>query len=320
MSEKRSLILGPSNVGKTALLASFFHAVGIFDQPGWHLSVQPENDTTRQVQQNIYSFLQTGSLPFGGTFSISEYEFLFSVERENVGWKKWLNKSDTTLHRFRFLDAPGGTVFFNSDEEIDYAIQGEHRKRLIEELRIAQGIVICMDASELNTSNSSYGMSGRIYSQLNDIFSLVPKKMIANKLPTLDVLRVYVCLNKCDLWAIQAGYQGDALHELQAQNPLSFAYQLLGKGFFSMLKTWFSENTEIAVGFSSSYGFLEGGPNAFLVGGVGMGGDVRREHVESWNPYQVLEPFIFLTTGNTISNTVFSGCIRDFRDTSLWKM
>ena len=301
MSEQTTLILGPSNVGKTALIASFFYSAGVFAQQGLSVQIQAENDTTRMVQQNTLSFVRTGRLPFQGTYSIMEYDFLFSLMKENEGLSRFWGKTAVYKNRFRFFDSPGGAIFTVDGEDIDYAVQGEHRKKLISELQGAQGLILCVDASEQNQKENAHHMSGQLYVSLNDIFSLTPKEYRKGALPVLGIKKIYICINKCDLWAVQEGFQGDAQEQVEDLDALSFAYKLLGKGFFNTLATFFAPDTQVAFGFSSSFGFLEGGPNAMLMEGVGMGKEIRREHLEAWSPYQVLDPFVFLTTGKPLS-------------------
>ena len=304
MSEQTTIILGPSNVGKTALLASFFYSAGVFAKRGISVQIQAENDTTRTVQQNTLSFVRTGRLPFQGTYSVMEYDFLFSVMKERTGISRILGQTVSQRNRFRFFDSPGGAIFALEGEEIDYAVQGEHRKKLISELQEAKGLILCVDASEKNKMDDSGHMSGQLYVSLNDIFSLTPKKYKNKGLPSLGIQKIYVCINKCDLWAVQEGYQGNAQEQIEGIDPLVFAYELLGKGFFNTLSTFFSPQTQISFGFSSSFGFLEGGPNAMLIEGVGIGEEVRREHLDAWSPYQVLEPFVFLTTGRPLDANI----------------
>lgn len=304
MAEQTTLILGPSNVGKTALIASFFYSAGVFAQKGMSVQIQAENDTTRTVQQNTLSFVRTGSLPFQGTYSIMEYDFLFSFMKEKQGLSRFLGSRTVHQNRFRFFDSPGGAIFAVDGEDIDYAVQGEHRKKLISELQDAQGLILCVDAAEQNQKENVHHMSGQLYVSLNDIFSLTPKRYQKGGLPSLGIQRVYICINKCDLWAVQEGFQGDAQEQVEELDALEFVYKLLGRGFFNTLATFFAPNTQVAFGFSSSFGFLEGGPNAILMEGVGMGQDMRREHLEAWSPYQVLDPFVFLTTGTPLSSNI----------------
>ena len=317
MSEQTTLIFGPSNVGKTALIASFFYAAGMFSQKGLSIHIQAENDATRTIQQHTLSFLRTGLLPFQGTYSITEYDFLFSIKKERQGISRFFGKQESWQHRFRFFDSPGGAVFALEGEDIDYAVQGEHRKLLVSELSEAQGLILCVDAAEENKEEGKGHWSGSLYTSLNEIFSLTPKKLQKGKLPHLGIQKVYVCINKCDLWAVQEGFQSNAQQEVEDINLLSFVYRLLGQGFFNTLSTFFQPQTKVAFGFSSSFGFLEGGPNAILMGGVGMGNEIRTEHLESWNPYQVVEPFVFLTMGASLSTHIFSCRISDLERMTL---
>ena len=121
MSEQHIVILGPSNAGKTALLASFLYSVSQHYHQEFSLYVQAQNDPTRHVLQHGVDFLRSGQLPFQGTMSVTEYDFLFGLEEENSGLWKRLRKGNrtTTSSRIHFIDSPGGSVFGEEGEDVN---------------------------------------------------------------------------------------------------------------------------------------------------------------------------------------------------------
>ena len=163
----------------------------------------------------------------------------------------------------------------------------------------------------LNAQDGEKQRNGLIYAYLNDVFSRSILPDSQQGFPKIHAKRIFICLNKCDLWALQEGYEGDALDAINKLDPLKFTYDLLGQAFFNSLQTWFSPQTEIAIGFCSAYGFLDGGPNALLLSGIGMGDCVQREHVEAWKPFQVLAPFLFLAGGKIFGNSVRALQVKD---------
>jgi len=304
MTDQNSLIIGPSNAGKTALLAAFLYAVSQFHQKDYTLQVQAQNDNTRHVLKHVVEFLRSGQLPFQGTTTLIDYDFLFSIEAQHSrSVFRWFQSHRPVVSRVHFVDSPGGSVFGEEGEEIDYAAMGEYRRALIEKLKKAEGLVLCVDAAEHNAQVDLQQKNGWIYAYLNDIFSRAIEHTHKG-LPKLGVKRLFLCLNKCDLWALQEGYEGDAQESIHGVNPLEFAYQLLGQGFFNTLQTWFSPETELGFAFCSAYGFLDGGPNTLLLSGIGMGEQIQKQHVDAWRPFQVLDPFVFLASGKNFSGSV----------------
>ena len=144
-----------------------------------------------------------------------------------------------------------------------------------------------------------------MYNQLADIFSHAPaldgKKQAMSY---LSVERVFIALNKCDLWAVQEGFRGEAQEELQKRSPFMLFHELLGDGMINTLRTWLAPTTKIAIGCTSSFGFIDGGPNAPLMNGVSFGPDLRAEEIGAWQPYQVFDPFLFLASGKRTSSNV----------------
>ena len=69
--------------------------------------------------------------------------------------------------------------------------------------------------------------------------------------------------------------------------------------------------TKIAIGCTSSFGFIDGGPNAPLMNGISLGTDLRSEEIGAWQPYQVFDPFLFLASGKTSSSRVVQCAVED---------
>ena len=235
MATGEYVIIGPSGVGKTALVACLNHAVKNRPIRSESLDVQVRalNDYSRNLFSSVISLLSTGTLPFAGTSSIIDYEFMFSViqpRRGLWGWVQSLIKGANleTHEGFRFMDAPGGAVFPGDQGEVDYAVMGEYRRQLIERLSQAKGIIICADASDINNPEydenpQSFRMGTRFSTWLDEIFSRAAPEANVGPIPLIPAKRVYICLTKCDRWAKFHQFQSDAQEKIEDNQRLHAA-------------------------------------------------------------------------------------------------
>ncbi|MEC7986754.1 MAG: hypothetical protein VX278_16420 [Myxococcota bacterium] len=313
MPERSTLVLGPSGVGKTALIASVNHASRMHRavEDGLDVIIKGRNDETNTLFSQMHLLLEQGSVPFQGTSQIIDYHFWSKVIVPKTGlWGSLSGMFGSKYQEFKndvfFTDSPGGATFPGDDGEIDYVVMGEYRARLTDRLKTASGVIICADASELNCPDENRGrVGGKFSAWLNQIFSqAAPKLSAGNPDPILSAERVYVCLNKCDLWALNGLYKANAQEAVEALDPLQFCHELLGRDFLRTIEAWFKPKTQVAFGFSSVYGFIDGGINARLIGAIQSKNGLRVEDIESWKPYQTLDPFVFLCSGLTLGQNI----------------
>ena len=99
-------------------------------------------------------------------------------------------------------------------------------------------------------------------------------------------------------------YLSDAQEHVESTNPYEFCRKLLGIGFLRSLNTWLSGDALVAFGFSSVYGFVDGGVNIPLSEALAAYEAIGVEELESWQPYQVLDPFSFMVSGEPIGSEV----------------
>ena len=121
---KEIVVIGPSKVGKTALVASLQQSANVlslaFRDENINVRITPKNQQTRELFNKVLSLLAHGYLPFQGTQDLIEYEIHLSSPRIKpdlidqlyrlLGWGEAEN---CQIH---FPDAPGGALFAGDDE------------------------------------------------------------------------------------------------------------------------------------------------------------------------------------------------------------
>lgn len=305
------VIIGPSKVGKTAIVSSLQQAVNT--QTGTELNerdidVLSANEQTGQLFKSALRLIIDGFLPFAGTASVIDYEFKLSVTQESSGVMKIVhdlfNIQNVQSADIQFPDAPGGALFEGDDEEVDYVLMRQYRERLIALIKECDGLIICVDISMLNgrkDRNSHYQVALEFAKWIP---SLLEEALFGTKGSKVNINRVAVVLTKSDLWAAQQGHTTEAEHVVGEQDPYKLTEDLLGAIFINTLRRRFKPETEIAFCMSSVYGFLDGAPNP-LFGQQSKRKDRRSDPMidpNLWKPYNVIEPFIFLLTGENIQN------------------
>ena len=116
-----------------------------------------------------------------------------------------------------------------------------------------------------------------------------------------------ICLTKADRFVV--------LHpaiatreEFEHEDPVTRARRVISDAGLNTLKMYLrEENIDIRAGWASVYGFEPetGRPNYSadnegLLINAGMGATAA-DVLERWQPYQVIDPFVFLTTGELMS-------------------
>ena len=302
------LIIGPTKAGKTALLSILDLATTNPDEdlPFTLQVANPSPEMAELMREARETINNDGRFPLAATEKLTKFTFDLVV-RSNLAteylpsWISsnmwgWLRRRFNTerVVSFTWWDGPGGTLFPEEDQGVDYTVHQQFRDQLISELRQADGFILCVDATR--------GSSARA------IFKHLPGIMHDTGLRTLPCKRVVACMTKVDAFFVDQGR--NAQHAAQQVSPKTRSDQLLtmhGKG---TLRNFCDPTARIAFGWSSAYGFLETGePNydelnnslrSYFPSKPNQDpdlGDGDRKVIESWVPFRVLDPFIFLATG-----------------------
>ena len=294
-----SIIIGPSGVGKTALVASVQHASNIvsFSKKKHLAHVVSKNAKTRDLFSQALSIVQEGSTPFAGTELSVCYDFTIDIEEiHTTWWSKILGMfgSGEYSGRFQFMDAPGGAVF---DENI-HARHAENAnfQALIEQMLSSQGLIICIDMNNALLDKSECTGIQEYYLKSLQFFLTHGFSI------TVPIQRICFVFTKADMYAEKQGVTEHLDQFLNGLDYLSLVRHVIGDESIETLTTFLDEDAHVCFSATSTYGFYEG--KSFL----SVYKDVQALKVEQWRPYNVIESFYFLLTGEKHhdAQTVFS--------------
>ena len=305
--EQNIVVLGPSKVGKTALIAGLKQAADIFSlhnrNSSYHINLQPSNEITRELFTQVLTLLSKGHLPFQGTQDILDYQLTLTMQSPKDSWlsslpflKSLFNPIQTQNCTVQFPDAPGGALFHGDDDEVDDVVMAKYRNILVKKLQTGTGLLICIDGSV----NTQFAKDQKYKNEvamtfakwLPNLFATVSQDVQPARLP---VQRVVFVLTKMDLWAEKHQWkQNSSAHVLNA-DPYNHAKEILGQLFFNSIRNHFHENTTFAFCMSSTYGFKDGAPNATFLHQT-----ADSVTPDDWIPLNIIEPFIYLLTGHNI--------------------
>ena len=140
----------------------------------------------------------------------------------------------------------------------------------------------------------------------------IRKKILGIFAKNTDIKRVCFFMKKADLWAHRFAWGDMAKINVQNRNGYEHAKEFLGRMFFNSIRHYFHKDTEFAFCMSSVFGFTDGGEvNEKFI--ENMNKKRRRRSsgegeidisVEDWQPYNVIEPFIFLLNGDNIDDRI----------------
>lgn len=297
---KNIVIIGPSKVGKTALVASLYHAAVTLNQrisqEEYTIEVIPKNSETTELFTQVNSLLQTGAMPFAGSYEIRNYHLQMTAPDPAPTFfermKEMLGMDEEDVCDIHFPDAPGGAIFHGDDEESDEATIKKLRSQLIGKLSNAYGLIICLDASILSPNvdtNDQRRTSLNFAKWLPGLLAEVLEKQGKNDTGRLNIQRVCIVMTKSDLWAKNNGYTDLAETTVQNRNGYDHAVDILGKAFFTGLRQFFDKDTEFSFFMSSVYGFYQGGLQTNFFEEMDEDEVVT---LDEWTPFNVIEPFL----------------------------
>ena len=110
---KKIVIIGPSKVGKTAIVSSLQQAVStrsIADLDELEINVAASNEVTNQLFSSALRLIVDGFLPFAGTASVIDYGFKISATQPVSGLVEIIHSlfkiKNTIEAEIEFPDAP----------------------------------------------------------------------------------------------------------------------------------------------------------------------------------------------------------------------
>lgn len=317
--EHNIVVIGPSKVGKTALVASLVQSANTISfqlrDENVNVFVSPNNDITRKLFSQSLDLIRYNRLSFQGTQDIIDYEMKLESPHIEATFfekiKEYIGIGEPTHCTINFPDAPGGALFQGDDEEYDNVVAEKFRGKVVNRLRESKGLIICLDASYLtpkaNNESDLKEVALAFTKWLPDVLAEVVQNSDKTK---LDITRVCFVMTKADLWAHRFSWNDMAQVHVQNRNGYEHAKEVLGRMFFNSIRHYFSKDTEFAFCMSSVFGFTEEGRvNESFIQNMnkkrsrGEGQNIEIS-VEDWQPYNVIEPFIFLLNGDNIDNRI----------------
>lgn len=283
-----SIIIGPSGVGKTALVASLQHACNIVSaQDSRHrIHAIPKNSRTRGLFTQALDIIEKGELPFAGTELSICYDFILNMEEKESGlWSKVKSSLGWGKYKgsFQFMDAPGGAVF---DNEL-HARHAENPnfQSLIGQMLSSKGLVICVDMTHALLKKNECAHLHRYYMQSLQFFFTHGFQI------TVPFRRVCFVFTKSDLYAKKKGVKVPLNLYLEKQDHFSLIRNVIGDKSIETLVTFLDDDAKVCFSATSVFGFYEG---ASLLSWKEKG---EAFQIEQWCPYNVAESFSFLLTG-----------------------
>jgi hypothetical protein len=230
---------------------------------------------------------------------LREYRFKVEVSgREQPEMKPrrlgWPKKKRRWMADVAVLDAPGGFAWGADGSETD------HRRLMFERASRCQGMIFCVDA------NNSEACS--------DFFLQMPEFISKVSAEGMPFSRIAVVLTRADQVHNHAG--AGNRRQLESDIPWGRVRQLLSRNSLSaLLQAADNGNAQLACGWASAYGFVpyEGTANfdpetqALLTCNPNV---PINQLYDSWEPFRVLEPFVFLLSGEPGNMVLYDHTIR----------
>jgi GTPase SAR1 family protein len=308
------VVIGPTKVGKTALISSLVQSANVvgyeYRDDDVQTMVVANNEITRRLFQQSLDIIRYNKVSFAGNQDIIEYEITLET---SIG-RSWLDKLKAMIGMgelqrgiINFPDAPGGALFQGDDDEYDTVVANKFRGLIVEQLRKTRTLLICIDASSLSNPDGNQNYLKEVAlaftKWLPDVFSEVVEGTGRTK---LKIKRVCFVLTKSDLWAYHNDFQEYSETNVQNRDPYVHAKEILGKMFFNSIRNYFEKDTEFAFCMSSVFGFHNGDVNESFIANMNSKGRSQsvNMNVADWRPYNVIEPFIYLLNGVNLNSRI----------------
>lgn len=269
-------MLGPFQTGKTMMIAALQHHV----DARLHRIVANDRLTTEMF--HCGAEIVRGWRAEGNN-TVETFRFELTTTRRRFGLFP-----EVVCASFEVVDAAGGIglpVASSYDAgDGDPAHRHSTRARLLEQLRESEGILLCVDAFQEQEEAPIF------FRELPTLLAEIDRRPVP-----FD--RVAICLTRCDRLVAHAGDGAEAL--LASMDPLERAERVLTRHGIQTLKTYLKPTARVAVGFSSVFGFVGGAPNHSPEHTrLRTTLDEESDAIDLWRPYRLLDPFVFLATGN----------------------
>jgi GTPase SAR1 family protein len=286
------MIIGPSGSGKTSLIGVLQFATGrLARQPNKRLRMLPASADMNELIGLSNAAVEHGRLPIPSTRQIKRYIFDYTVSQSDSG--NMFRQTDST--RFSMIDTSGGAILGDAQTWAEAGFDVEEMKKAraeaIAQLKSASYIILCADA----TDNKAAAYFVRH----------LPNLLAETGTERLACEKLVICLTKADRYV--ANHDRITTQEqFRYEDPIERAVHVISDVSLNILAMYLREDVEIRAGWASVYGFdpKTGLPNYdpdndCLLINTSIDAEPA-DILERWHPYQLIDPFVFLTTGDTM--------------------
>ena len=295
------VIVGPSKSGKTTYLAALQVAahqrMGNRTNEGgerWVCNVCDMNTNMRRISNQSRQIVLDGECVIPATDETHEYEFQVELSRGRPGRRGLFGLNAIRQGpRFCAIDGPGGSIFGTATTTLSLPVDqlDKYRKTLVEKARGAQGLLLCVDSTDEDAC-------GDYFLDLPDFLEDIGRP--------LPFQRIVILLTKAEKMVL---HERDAMMTLFEKSAGKHARHLLVNAI-ETLKSYLRGRSSIACGWCSTFGFVpgEGTPNYDPKNDSGNDrlltvreGMTTRDKIASWEPFRLLDPVVYLATGDQTS-------------------
>lgn len=315
------LIIGPSQVGKTTLLAALQRACHLPGQDDYKLEFVAEGNTSSRLTRKIVDIiteLKAGPNATGPeSLEQRETDYPFMIHATTQGGGV-MRRPERTSVRVVAHDGPGG-AFFPRGGEAHSPEYERWRSRLAEDGRTAGSMILCVDSTEPE-ANLLEAYLGELIYDMSNLDTINEKEPLEQRLyrwvrkrparpyrpykrRCLNVKRFLLLLTKIDLLCAGMGSYDKSLKPARFAgmiDPIEQSRQLLGEHLLNKIRDALHPRASFAVGITSAWGFhpVSGEPFAGPDGRPGAAeGERGVEVLPYWRPFGVRDAIFYIATG-----------------------
>lgn len=314
------LIMGPTKVGKTTLLAALNRACHLPARDDLKLEFVAEGNTSAVLTRKAVEIVRDLKPGPDATSreQVDETEYPFMIHATTVS-DGVLRRPRRTSVRMVVSDGPG-KAFFPEDVEME----NDHdyirwRTKLVRDGRSAGSMILCVDSTDPSADLLEAHLGTMIY-DMSELETFEEREPFESRLhrwvrrrPSLpyrpyqrrclSVDRFLLLLTKVDLLCAGARTYGGPMNPLRAAlmlDPVEQARQLLGVHLLNTIQDALRPGAAFAVGVTSAWGFhpVSKEPFAHPDGRPkGVDGERGKEVLPYWTPFGVRDAIYFIATG-----------------------
>lgn len=323
--EGNCLIIGPSKVGKTTLLAALQRACHLPGRDNLKLEFVAEGNTSSRLTRKIVDIitdLRAGpDATAGENIEERETDYPFRIHATTPGGTI-IRRPQRTSVRMVVHDGPGGAFFPRGGEagpDARGTIYRQWRKRLAADGRVARSMILCVDSTDPEANLLEAYLGELIYDMSNletipepepfeqRLYRWVRRRPARPYRPyqrrCLNVDRFLLLLTKIDLLCAGVGGHDKSFKPAKFAkliDPVEQSRQLLGEHLLNKIRDALKPSASFAVGITSAWGFhpVSGQPFA---GPDGRPGAAQSEEgveiLPYWRPFGVRDAIFYIATG-----------------------